>query len=76
MLIELCVLLAQKICGASILASEEEDVLARDRAEGVLPALTPIINPEAERQVNRMTTVLRLMVTFMVDSFLSVKSPT
>jgi hypothetical protein len=74
MLIEACVLLAQKICGASIrvlLPAPKATVPATGRAEGVVPALLTKINPEIDRLANRITAVFRVIIRFMVCSFLN-----
>ena len=73
MLIVVFVLLAQKICGVSILrAAAEAELLAKGLTEnlGPIPALLPRINPEADRQANRIRIVLIVIVRFIVSSLM------
>jgi hypothetical protein len=75
MLIEVCVLLAQKICGASmrvLLPAAKACVPTIGRAEGVVPALPAKNNPETDKQAKKMTAIFRVIIRFMVCSFLVV----
>jgi hypothetical protein len=75
MLIEVCVVLAQNICGESISilpAAAKAGVPTRDPAEVVRPALLlpPKNNPEIDTQAKRMKVVLKVILRFMACSFL------
>jgi hypothetical protein len=67
MFIEVCVLVAQKICGVLIL-------VFAPAAVGVLPALPPKNNPAIDRQAKRMKMLLKEILRFMICSFLSLCS--